>query len=101
MANTSPVYARIDSNLKTNAESILSQLGITPSGVIQMLYSQIVLHRGIPFELRVPARCPVAAGSLTQDKLNEELEKGIKSLKEDRGISADDVDLCLKREFDV
>ena len=28
MANTSAVYARIDTNLKDNAESILSQLGI-------------------------------------------------------------------------
>ena len=31
MANTSAVYARIDTNLKDNAESILSQLGISPS----------------------------------------------------------------------
>ena len=39
MANTSAVYARIDTNLKDNAESILSQLGISPSSAIQMLYS--------------------------------------------------------------
>ena len=37
MANTSAVYARIDTNLKDNAESILSQLGISPSSAIQML----------------------------------------------------------------
>ena len=30
MANTSAVYARIDTNLKDNAEGILSQLGISP-----------------------------------------------------------------------
>ena len=35
MANTSAVYARIDTNLKDNAESILSQLGISPSSAIQ------------------------------------------------------------------
>lgn len=45
MANTSAVYARIDTNLKDNAESILSQLGISPSSAIQMLYSQIVLKK--------------------------------------------------------
>ena len=50
MANTSAVYARIDTNLKDNAESILSQLGISPSSAIQMLYSQIVLKKGMPFE---------------------------------------------------
>ena len=30
MANTSAVYARIDTGLKENAENILAQLGITP-----------------------------------------------------------------------
>ena len=49
MANTTAVYARIDTTLKENAESILSQLGISPSSAIQMLYSQIVLTKGIPF----------------------------------------------------
>ena len=34
MANTSAVYARIDKNLKDNAEGILAQLGITPSSAI-------------------------------------------------------------------
>ena len=39
MANTSAVYARIDTELKENAEGILSQLGISPSSAIQMLYT--------------------------------------------------------------
>ena len=43
MANTTAVYARIDTDLKNNAENILNQLGISPSSAIQMLYSQIVL----------------------------------------------------------
>lgn len=34
-------------NLKNNAESILHQLGISPSSAIQMLYSQIVPTKGI------------------------------------------------------
>ena len=55
MANTSTVYARIDTEIKENAESILSQLGISPSSAIQMFYSQIVLKRGMPFELRLPS----------------------------------------------
>ena len=34
MANTAPVYARIDTGLKENAEGILAQLGISPSEAI-------------------------------------------------------------------
>lgn len=57
---TSAVYARIDTNLKDTAEGILSQLGISPSSAIQMLYSQIVLKKGMPFDLRLPSSKPVA-----------------------------------------
>ena len=39
MANTSADYARIDTNLEDIADSLLSQLGISPSSAIQMLYS--------------------------------------------------------------
>lgn len=68
MSNTNAVYARIDTNLKENAESILNQLGITPSSAIQMLYSQIVLQKGMPFELRLPTNKqekPIALGRMS------------------------------------
>ena len=50
VANTTAVYARINTNLKENAEGILAKLGITPSAAIQMLYSQIVLQIGYSTE---------------------------------------------------
>lgn len=101
MANTSTVYARIDTGLKENAEGILSQLGITPSGAIQMLYSQIVLNRGLPFDLRLPAAKPVAIGGMTREELDAELSKGVQSLKSGKSFSADEVDKLLANEFDI
>ena len=92
MANTNAVYARIDTNLKENAESILSQLGISPSSAIQMLYSQIVLQKGMPFELRLPAKKPLALGNMSKEDLNLELQKGIDSLNVGKSYSADEVD---------
>ena len=83
MANTNAVYARIDTNLKENAESILSQLGI---------YSQIVLQKGMPFELRLPAKKPLALGNMSKEDLNLELQKGIDSLNDGKPYSADEVD---------
>lgn len=75
MANTSAVYARIDMELKENAEGILSQLGISPSSAIQMFYSQIVLKKGIPFELRLPSTKPTAIGGMSREQLDAELMK--------------------------
>ena len=101
MPNTNAVYARIDTNLKENAENILNQLGITPSSAIQMLYSQIVLQKGMPFELRLPTNKPTALGSLTRDELDKELQKGIDSISTGKQYSADEVDQFFAKEYGV
>lgn len=101
MANTSAVYARIDKNLKDSAEGILSQLGISPSSAIQMLYSQIVLTKGIPFDLRLPSAKPLAVGTMTREQLDAELQKGVDSIKAGKVYSVDEVDAALAKEFDI
>ncbi|WP_300119114.1 type II toxin-antitoxin system RelB/DinJ family antitoxin [uncultured Enterococcus sp.] len=101
MANTTSIYARIDTELKENAEEILSKLGISPSSAIQMLYSQIVLTRGLPLHLYLPSATPTAIGAMTQTELDAELLKGIKSLKSGRTYTADEVDAQLSKEFGI
>lgn len=101
MATTSAVYARIDSNLKENAESILHQLGISPSSAIQMLYSQIVLTRGLPLNLQLPARKPTVIGDMTREELDAELRKGIDSLKTGRTYTPEEVMKELGREYGI
>lgn len=101
MSNTSAVYARINTELKEKAELILSQLGISPSSAIQMLYSQIILNNGIPFELRLPSRKPNAIGDMTREQLDAEIRKGIKSMQTGKSYTVDEVDAELKREFNI
>jgi addiction module RelB/DinJ family antitoxin len=101
MANTSAVYARIDTGLKENAEGIMSQLGMTPSSVIQMLYSQIVLQKGLPFEVKLPSAKPTAIGGMTKNQLDAELQKGMDDIASGRVLSADEVDEELAREFGI
>lgn len=100
-ANTSVIYARIDSGLKENAEIILEQLGISPSSAIQMFYSQIVLTRGIPLNLHLPSAKPTAIGGMSRAELDIELMKGVESLKSGKTYTADEVDAELKREFGI
>ena len=90
MANTTAVYARIDTKLKENAEEILSQLGITPSCAIQMLYSQIVLTKGLPLDLHLPPANPTAVGSMSRAELDAELRKGVESIKEGKTFTTDE-----------
>lgn len=54
MAKETTVRARIDESLKQEAEAILRQLGLTTSQAINLYFSQIILHRGMPFDVRLP-----------------------------------------------
>jgi len=51
---TGMVRARIDPALKAEAEAILSKLGLSASDVIRVLYHQVALRRGLPFDLKIP-----------------------------------------------
>ena len=75
-AKSANLYVRIEPDVKEQAESILSALGIPASNAINMFYKQIILNRGLPFEVKIPATRPVNVADLTETELNAELDKG-------------------------
>lgn len=54
MTLDSTVRARVDSNLKNEAETIFHELGLTTSQAITLFLKKVKMERGIPFELKVP-----------------------------------------------
>ena len=48
------VSARLDKQLKEEAEAIMKKLGVTHSVAIQALYAQIVYTKSIPFDITLP-----------------------------------------------
>ena len=61
MAN---VNVRIDETIKTNAEAIFSELGLTPSTAINLFYKQVIRTHSIPFALKtdeIPNRKTIKA----------------------------------------
>ncbi|MBX3733405.1 MAG: type II toxin-antitoxin system RelB/DinJ family antitoxin [Verrucomicrobiae bacterium] len=54
MSKTATIRTRIEPGLKKEVEEILAQLGLTASETVHLLYRQIQLKRGLPFELRIP-----------------------------------------------
>jgi DNA-damage-inducible protein J len=91
MAKTSNLYARIEPDVKEQAETILTALGIPVSNAINMFYKQIILQRGIPFEMKLPANRVLDMGQLTSDELNAELEKGYADIAAGRTKPASEV----------
>ena len=60
------LYARIEPDVKEQAEGILAALGIPTSNAINMFYKQIILQRGLPFEVKMPSARPVDVSALSQ-----------------------------------
>ncbi|MBI5383975.1 MAG: type II toxin-antitoxin system RelB/DinJ family antitoxin [Verrucomicrobia bacterium] len=46
---TKQLTARMDRKLKAEAESVFSELGLTPTVAVSMFYAQVVKVRGLPF----------------------------------------------------
>ena len=74
---SSNLYVRIEPNIKMQAEKILTTLGISSSSAINMFYNQIILRKGLPFEVTIPDNIPVDMSELSDADMNKELEKAI------------------------
>lgn len=67
------VSARVEYDVKTEAEDILQKLGIPVSVLINSLYRQIIYKKGIPFPLTIPTQ-PMTADEMTDAQLNAKLQ---------------------------
>ncbi len=101
MARTANIFTRVEPNIKEQAEEILDQLGIPMSNAISMFLRQVVLQRGIPFDMKLPAKAPTAFGSLTKEQFSAELNKGLSDIDAGRVYSADNLEDEMKRDFGV
>lgn len=72
---TANVMARVAPDVKAQAESIMEQLGIPASVVINSLYKQIIMTKSIPFSLSIP-REPIALDKMDEESFYAMMEKG-------------------------
>lgn len=100
MAKTANMYARIEPDLKSQAEAILSALGISASNAITMFYKQIVLQKGLPFEVKLPEH-PLDISRMTAEQLDTELEKGYEEAKAGCTIPMAQAFANVRKEFGV
>ena len=101
MAKTANIYALIEQEVKEQAESILTALGIPVSNAINMFYKQIILQRGIPFEIKLPQETVLDMNKLTVQELDRELEKGYQDVLSGRTRPASEVFDELRRDYGI
>jgi len=69
VSNSATVQVRVDEQTKAQAKKVLGALHLSMSEAICLFLRQVVLHRGIPFEVKLP-------NDLTRETL-EKAEQGI------------------------
>lgn len=99
MAKTANLYARIEPEVKEQAENILAELGIPASNAINMFYKQIILQRGLPFDVKIPASRPVDSSVLSDAEMDAELEKGYADMKAGRKKSAKKAFADIRKDY--
>lgn len=54
MTRSDTIHATVDKQTKEKAQGILHDLGMSMSEAIAVYFKQIVLHKGLPFEVKIP-----------------------------------------------
>mgnify|MGYP000349243132 CR=1 FL=1 len=77
---------RIDPDIKNKAAEYLKQMGLTTSEATRLFLHSVVLHKGLPFELRIPDEKTITAIKESKKGVNTTKHKSEKELFEDLGL---------------
>ena len=96
MAKSSNVMARVEPDIKEQAEDILARLGLPVSVVINSLYRQIIMRNGLPFAMTVPAGV-VSRDTMTEADFNAMMSRGLAQAKNNDSVSLEEAMTDLLR----
>ena len=71
------------------------------SNAVAMFLRQVVLQQGIPFEMKLPKKVPLAYGFLTKEQFDAEIGKGMQDIREGRVYSVDTVEEEIRRDYGI
>lgn len=92
------VLARVEPEIKEQAEAILSKLGIPASVAINALYKQIILTKSIPFPLSLPKES-LTLDSMTTAEFDSIMETGLSQAKTDQSCPVSEVFAKLREQI--
>lgn len=81
------VNVRINENIKQHAEAILEDLGLSRAVAIDLFYRQIILHNGLPFDLKLNTP-PLSTSDFSPSELEDILSRGVEETNNGHGRSA-------------
>ena len=91
MEKSATLNLRINPTLKSDAEMILTRLGIPMSTAVDMFLNQVVLVGGIPFSVTLPKPpADIDASQMTETQIHAKLQRGFDDYQAGRTQNAAD-----------
>ena len=81
---TANVTARVEPEIKEQAEAVMERLGLPVSTAINMFYRQIILWNGLPFRPSVPTNVPKALDEMSKEEFDAAMAIGLEQAKQVR-----------------
>lgn len=100
MSKDSTLSLRIDSELKSEVEDILKQLGIPMTTAITMYFNQIKMYNGLPFTPKIINK-PKSIYDYTEEELVNEFEKAIDEFKDGKGYTVEQVEEEFNKKYSL
>lgn len=100
MAKSANIYVKIEPDIKEQAEEILTKLGIPVSLAITIFYKQIIFHKGLPFDLKLPPH-PLDISKLSKEELDKELKKGMADIQAGNVVSAEEAEAFIRQKHGI
>lgn len=82
MSKSESVRARMEPNLKKDAEHIFAMLGLSTTDAITLFYKQVTLHQGLPFAVKIPNEATLKAIEEANDDIGLTRWANLDALKE-------------------
>ena len=79
------VNVRVEPDVKKQAEDILDKLGVSVSAFINMTYRQVIMKRGIPFSVELPAEIKTL-DNMTDEEFDEMMQIGLAQAKKGESV---------------
>ena len=101
MAKSTSIYTRVEPEIKEQAEQVLRSLGIPMANAVNLFLHQIVLQKGIPFEVKLPKRTPLNIATLSQREIDVEIQEGLNDFEAGRELSSSEVRKIMERRHNT
>ena len=99
MPKTTSIYTRVEPELKERVEQVLQKLGLPMASAISLFLHQIVIHNGLPFDIKLPKHQPLDYSTMSKEQFDAEMEKGLADYNAGRTYSSMQVREKMQRKY--